>query len=162
LQPGRGKYNTPTEEEKTAPLEAPEATVSNALRTISLSDYSTFHQIPCVRTSLLNGMIAGFALGSIVFISGRPIWRASNYAVWGFVGTSGVSYKWCKWELQREREGMRAAVKIIDEKKEEKKRLYEERKARVLEAREQKRLAEEAEKASKASWRFWQGRGREG
>jgi cytochrome c oxidase assembly protein subunit 20 len=167
LQPGRGKYSSPIEEqEQESPKEPPAATVGNALKSISLSDYSNFHQIPCVRTALLTGMTAGFAMGAVVFISGRPIWKSTNYAVWSFIGGSGVSYKWCKWEMLKEREGMRAAIKIMDEKKEEKKRLYEERKARVLEAREAKKAAEEAEAAQKARerswWRLWEGKGREG
>ena len=163
LQPGRGRYSddsAPVVEEEKVP---PQATLGNALKSISLSDYRSFHQIPCVRTALLNGMVGGFGIGAAIFISGRTLWKASNYSVWSFLGVSGVSYQYCKYEMLKEREGMRAAVKIIDEKKEEKKRRYEEKKARALEARETRRIADEEAASQRRTWyRFWEGRGREG
>ena len=167
LQPGRGKYSSSEEDvqpqEEGKPQEPPQATLGNALKSISLSDYSTFHQIPCVRTALLNGMVSGFGLGAAVFISGRTVWKATNWAVWTFLGGSGVSYQYCKYSMLRERQGMREAVRIIDEKKEDKKRRYEERREK---AREAKRVADEeaaAQAASQKRWyKFWEGRGREG
>ncbi|KIW00844.1 uncharacterized protein PV09_07604 [Verruconis gallopava] len=154
LQRGRGKYTDPSASE--VAKEPPEPTVANALKTISLSDYKTFHQIPCVRPALLNGMMAGFALGSVLFITGRTVWKSTNYAVWGFIGSSAVGYKWCGVQRNREKEGMRAAVKIIDEKKEEKRLAYEERKRKIEEMREAKRKAEEEEKAAQRRWyKFW-------
>jgi hypothetical protein len=161
LQPGKGKYSEPTLD--TAPAIPPEPTLGNALKSISLSDYKNFHTIPCVRTALLNGMGAGFAFGGLMFVTGRTVWKATNWAVWPFLGVSVVSYKWCGVQRNREREGMKAAVKIIDEKQEQKKVAFEERKRRVLEAREAKKKAEEEAEAQKRRWySFWQGRGREG
>jgi cytochrome c oxidase assembly protein subunit 20 len=161
LQPGKGRYSDTVPD--ATPREPPEATVSNALKSISLSDYRTFHQIPCVRPALLNGMVAGFALGGLMFVTGRTMWKSTNWAVWTFVGSSFASYEYCNVQRNREREGMKAAVKIVEEKKEEKRVAFEERKRRIEEARAAKKKAEEEAEAQRRRWyKFWEGRGREG
>jgi cytochrome c oxidase assembly protein subunit 20 len=161
LQPGKGKYSEPAGPEETTPARDP--TLSNALKSISLSDFQSFHQIPCVRPALLNGMVAGFALGGALFVSGRTVWKSTNWAVWSFLGSSFATYKWCGVQRNREREGMKAAVRIVEEKKEEKRVAFEERKKRVQGMREAKRKAEEEKEAQRRRWfRFWEGRGREG
>lgn len=163
LQPGKGKYNDinlPGEEKQEV---VPEATVGNALKSVSLSDYANFAQIPCVRTSLMQGMGVGFVLGGVVFATGRTAWKASNSAVWSFLAVSMGSYQYCGVQRRRERDGMKAAVRIIEEKKEAKKARHEERKRRSEEARDAKLRAEEEERrANWRWWKIWQGRDREG
>lgn len=51
--------------------EAPQQpTVSQALKTVALEDFTQLHKKPCARESLLVGMGAGFGLGGLRWIVG--------------------------------------------------------------------------------------------
>jgi cytochrome c oxidase assembly protein subunit 20 len=47
-----------------------EATLTDAFKTLSLSDLTTFYKTPCARDSLLVGMGAGFGIGGVRGILG--------------------------------------------------------------------------------------------
>lgn len=55
-----------------------EATMLDAIKTISLSDFTTFYKTPCARDSLLVGMGAGFGIGGIRGVLGGRIGYLSN------------------------------------------------------------------------------------
>jgi cytochrome c oxidase assembly protein subunit 20 len=145
-----------------------EPTLLNAVKTITPSSYKEFHKQPCVREAMLQGMAAGFLVAGITFISGRPTAKAANYAVYAFIPTSVVGHQYCQYQRRREREGMRMAIQIVEEKKEEKAKLAAERREKWRKVRDEKRALEEAEErarveAQKRWWHVWQGRGgREG
>lgn len=141
-----------------------EATVLNALKTIRPSEFTSLHKQPCVREAFLQGMAAGFLVAGITFISGRTVAKASSNAMWAFLPTSVVGHQYCQYQRRREREGMRIAIQIVEEKKEEKARALAERREKWLKAKEEKRALEEVEEmrkreAEKRWWRIWEGRG---
>lgn len=47
-----------------------EATLTDAFKTLSLNDFTTFYKTPCARDSLLVGMGAGFGIGGVRGILG--------------------------------------------------------------------------------------------
>jgi cytochrome c oxidase assembly protein subunit 20 len=144
-----------------------EPTLLNAVKTITPASYKDFHKQPCVREAMLQGMAAGFLVAGITFISGRPVAKAANYAVYAFIPTSVAGHQYCQYQRRREREGMRMAIQIIEEKKEEKARLAAEKREKWRKLRDEKRAQEEAEAAAKREaerrwWHIWQGRGGSG
>lgn len=138
-----------------------DATILNAVKTIRPSEFTALHKLPCVREAFLQGFFAGFAVAGITFVSGRPIGRAvSNFGL-GFLSTSAVGYQYCQYQRRREREGMRMAIKIVEEKKEERAKLLAEKREKWLALKEEKRAAEEREEAERKEsekrwWKIWQ------
>ncbi|KAF2400088.1 hypothetical protein EJ06DRAFT_530841 [Trichodelitschia bisporula] len=130
----------------------------DGLKTVKPADYLEFHKIPCVREALLQGMGLGFIVGGGNFITGRPLWRATNYSVITFLFTAFASFEYCKSQRKRERDGMKLAVEIIEQKKEDKRKALEamrERRRKEIEAQkaEAARLEEERRRNW---WRFWE------
>lgn len=121
-----------------------------ATKDIKARDVLQIHQLPCVREALLQGMTAGLLVGAGRWILGRALMSCANWAVGTFVPVSVGGYQYCQYQRQRERNGMRAAVKIMDEKTEEKRKRMEERKEAAAKKREEeKRLKEEEEKRNR-------------
>jgi cytochrome c oxidase assembly protein subunit 20 len=146
------------------PIDASPLTV---LKSIKRDDWKSFHKQPCVREALLQGITLGFFTGGALFITGRPLAKAANWAAGAFVATSVAGHTYCQVQRKRERQGMKVAVQIIEEKKEERRRQAEERRERYRKAKEERRLLEvveaKREQASRSRWWwFWEGRGREG
>jgi cytochrome c oxidase assembly protein subunit 20 len=50
-----------------------EVSLSESLKSVSLSDFSTFHQKPCARDSLMIGLGTGFGIGGVRGIVGGEI-----------------------------------------------------------------------------------------
>jgi cytochrome c oxidase assembly protein subunit 20 len=144
-----------------------DASMVTVLKSIKSEDWKSFHKQPCVREALLQGIALGFFTGGALFIIGRPIARAANWAAGAFVTTSVVGHGYCQVQRKRERQGMKVAVQIIEEKKEERRLAAEERRERYRKAKEERRLLEEVEARREEQrrnrwWWFWEGRGREG
>lgn len=152
---------------------APPATVTDAVRTIALNDFTSVHTQPCVRSSLLYGIGAGFAFGGLRLVLGgvsnclpacptrntelcaAPVPKAANWAAGTFVGASLVTYEFCRYRRSREKAGMQRAIEIIDRRKAERELQMQEKRER---ARAQKELEERtaAEVPARRSWyRFW-------
>ncbi|KAL0638080.1 hypothetical protein Q9L58_002859 [Maublancomyces gigas] len=136
---------------------APAATVTDAVRTIALDDFTAVHMQPCVRSSLLYGIGTGFAFGGLRLVLGASVPRAANWAAGTFAGASLVTYEFCQYRRSREKVGMQRAIEIIDRRKEERERQAKERRERAQE-RARKELEERTalEVAARRSWyRFW-------
>ena len=87
-----------------------------ALRTVSLSDFKTVGQTPCFRDAMLPGIGGGMGLGALRFVVGGSMWKGMNYAAAGFMGISVVMYQVCQRRRAYDKEGIRQAVKVLDEK----------------------------------------------
>ena len=163
-----------------------ELSVREAMSDFKPSDLLKVHQIPCVREALLQGMAAGTAVGAGRWIIGRAVWSCLNWAAGTFIGVSVVGHSYCQYQRGRERHGMKAAVKIMDEKQEEKRKAFAERKEAIMKKREEsaqkkeeeeqknnRRLGsilkwwenkekEEGDERLRSAWRWWEGSGEEG
>ncbi|KAB8203534.1 hypothetical protein F9C07_1309 [Aspergillus flavus] len=132
-----------------------DATVTEAMKSMSLKDVTSFYKAPCARDSLLLGIGAGFGIGGIRGVLGglRSLWTASNWAVGAFALTSLAAHEFCQRRRVQELDGMKQAVELMKELKIKKQREKEEKAAEVA------RLAEEEKK--KKSWtnlsnyKFW-------
>ncbi|KXS96960.1 hypothetical protein AC579_1487 [Pseudocercospora musae] len=144
----------------TAGGEVPDVTIMNALQ--AGTPIWEVHKRPCVRDSLLQGMIGGFAVGGGRLVFGASIPKAANWAAGTFCLSAGVLYQYCMYQRQAEKEGMMRAVEILN-KKQAAKQAREERKAKL---REERREAKDKEldvqyKAAgdtsegKAWYKFW-------
>lgn len=141
--------------------ESQEVTVLNALRRVNPAEFTSLHHQPCVREAFLQAFAAGFLVSGITVITGRPVGKAVNNFVWAFLPTSVVGFQYCQYQRGREREGMRQAIKIVEQKKEERAKMMAERREKWLALKEEKRLAEEREEAQRIEsekrwWKIWQ------
>jgi len=139
-------------------------TYTDALKFVSAESVKIYEQ-PCVREALLQGMIFSFLLGGAIVISGRPLVKAANWTAGSFIPVAVVGREYCQVQRKREKDGMRVAIQVMDEKKAEKRVQAEERRERWRKMQEEKRAKEEeAQRAEKRWWRIWEGsgRGREG
>jgi cytochrome c oxidase assembly protein subunit 20 len=124
-----------------------------ALKTIRPSDYLTFHKKPCVRDGQLTGIGTGFAFGGIAAVLRKPVYTCCSWAVWSYVSTSIIAYQWCQNQRAKERAGIREAMKIMEEKRQNVEAKREARRKAIEEARrleEERKLAEQ-----RRSWSFW-------
>ncbi|QDS71532.1 hypothetical protein FKW77_005247 [Venturia effusa] len=142
-------------------LEKEEATVLNALRMVKPEEFTSLHKIPCVREALLQAFFAGFLVSGITIVTGRPVGKAVSNFGWAFLPTSVVGHQFCQYQRKREKEGMRQAIKIVEQKKEERARMMAEKREKWLALKEEKRLAEEREAAQRREsenrwWKIWQ------
>lgn len=87
-----------------------------AARTVQLSDFLEVHKMPCFRDAMLPGIAGGSGIGALRFVLGGSIPKSCNYASASFVGISIVMYELCQRRRQYDREGIRKAVKVLDEK----------------------------------------------
>ncbi|TID14309.1 cytochrome oxidase biogenesis protein Cox20 subunit [Venturia nashicola] len=142
-------------------IEQQEPTVLNAIRMVNPAEFTSLHQLPCVREAFLQGFFAGFLVSGITIVTGRPVIRAVNNFGWAFLPTSVVGFQYCQYQRGREREGMRQAIRIVEQKKEERAKMIAEKREKWLALKEEKRLAEEREEAhrresEKRWWKIWQ------
>lgn len=94
-----------------------------------------------------------------------PAPKAANWAAGAFMFGSFAMYQFCQRRRQLEKDGMKRAVQIMDQKRTEREqRMEEKRAARRREKEEADRLEgerrrlegeEEEKKKSKSSWKFW-------
>ncbi|KAL5340053.1 hypothetical protein BJX70DRAFT_130727 [Aspergillus crustosus] len=134
---------------------ANDVSVTEAMKSMSLTNASSFYKTPCARDSLLLGIGAGFGVGGVRGVLGgvRSIWTACNWAVGVFAITSLATYEFCQRRRIQELDGMKQAVVLMKELKIKKQR---EKEQQVAEAA---RLAEEEKK--RKSWthlpnyKFW-------
>ncbi|KAL4879668.1 hypothetical protein BJY04DRAFT_193350 [Aspergillus karnatakaensis] len=132
-----------------------DVSVTEAMKSMSLSNAGSFYKTPCARDSLLLGIGAGFGVGGVRGVLGgmRSIWSACNWAVGIFAITSLASYEFCQRRRIQELDGMKQAVELMKELKVKKQREKEQQ------AAEAARLAEEEKK--RKSWthlpnyKFW-------
>ncbi|KAA8646061.1 hypothetical protein EYZ11_001953 [Aspergillus tanneri] len=133
-----------------------DVTVTEAVKSISLKDATSFYKAPCARDSLLLGIGAGFGIGGVRGVLGglRSMWTACNWAVGAFALTSLAAHEFCQRRRVQELDGMKQAVEMMKELKLKKQREKEKK------AEEAARLAEEEEKkrrswANLSNYKFW-------
>ncbi|KAJ6083410.1 hypothetical protein PENARI_c008G01836 [Penicillium arizonense] len=135
-----------------------DASYSEIIGSVSLSEFSTIHKRPCARESLMTGIGVGFGVGGLRgVLKGRYyLWSAGNWAVGMFAISSLAAYEFCRYRRIQELSGMAEALDLMNQlkakKQGEKDRAEEEATLRA-------RLAEEERK--KKSWtnpsnyKFW-------
>ncbi|KAL3496937.1 hypothetical protein BJX62DRAFT_65535 [Aspergillus germanicus] len=134
---------------------AKDASVTEAMKSMSLKDATSFYKAPCARDSLLLGIGAGFGVGGVRGVLGglRSIWTACNWAVGAFAITSLAAHEFCQRRRIQELDGMKQAVEMMKELKLKKQREKEQA------AAEAARLAEEERKRKSwtnlANYKFW-------
>ncbi|KAK9721620.1 hypothetical protein K7432_003280 [Basidiobolus ranarum] len=74
------------------------ATVSDAVKSISVKDFSKAPQMPCFRDSVLYGIGSGTGLGVGHFLLKKSIKPACNWAVGGFALVSILSWEVCQYQ----------------------------------------------------------------
>ena len=117
-----------------------------AAQTVQLSDFRQVHKLPCFRDAALPGIAGGTGIGALRFVLGGSIPKSCNYASAGFVGISIVMYELCQRRRRYDREGIRKAVKVLDEKQ------------KIKEAEEKtEKEAQEVQKGSSiwSTFKFW-------
>ncbi|KAI9368294.1 hypothetical protein BJX61DRAFT_524592 [Aspergillus egyptiacus] len=134
---------------------ANDISVTEAMKSMSLSNATTFYKTPCARDSLMLGIGAGFGIGGVRGVLGglRSLWTACNWAVGAFAIVSLASYEFCQRRRIQELDGMKQAVEMMKELKLKKQREKEQQ------AAEAARQAEEERKRKSwtnlANYKFW-------
>lgn len=139
-----GTFHTPG-----GKMEGESSMFREATKDIKARDMLQIHQLPCVREALLQGMTVGFLVGGGRWIMGRAVWSCLNWTVATFVPVTVVGFRYCQYQRQREKSGMKAAVKIMEDKTEEKRKRIEERKEAMANRKEERRAREEEEKRNR-------------
>ncbi|KKK16381.1 hypothetical protein P175DRAFT_0486946 [Aspergillus ochraceoroseus IBT 24754] len=130
-------------------------TVTEAMKSMSMKDATSFYKAPCARDSLLLGIGAGFGVGGVRGVVGgfRSIWTACNWAVGAFAITSLAAHEFCQRRRVQELDGMKQAVEMMKELKLKRQREKDDR------AAEAARLEEEERKRKSwtnlANYKFW-------
>ncbi|KAF2234741.1 hypothetical protein EV356DRAFT_514879 [Viridothelium virens] len=126
----------------------------DAAKTIKLEDFREIHKKPCVRDTFLTSIPSSLAIGAVWAVLGAPVKKATNWAAGAFCAISFFSYEYCQFRRGMEKDGMRRAVQVMDEKRAD-------REAKMKAAREERRKAKEEadrqEEERKKSWRPWNG-----
>ncbi|KAL4931233.1 uncharacterized protein BDV17DRAFT_289215 [Aspergillus undulatus] len=134
---------------------ANDMSITEAMKSLSMKNATTFYKTTCARDSLLYGIGAGFGLGGVRGVLGgmRSIWSACNWAVGAFAVTSLASHEFCRRRRLQELDGMKQAVEMMGQLKLKKQREKEEQ------AAEAARLAEEERKRKSwtnlSNYKFW-------
>ncbi|KAF2862171.1 hypothetical protein K470DRAFT_194295, partial [Piedraia hortae CBS 480.64] len=81
---------------------------------IKWKDFADLPRRPCMRESWLQGIGWGFALGGLRAIWRGSVWTSCCWASGGFIGISSLSYVYCKYRRNREKEGMMRAVEVLN------------------------------------------------
>jgi len=154
-----------------------DATITEAMKSLSAKDLTTFYKMPCARDALMLGIGAAFGVGGIRAILGgiiilayllatgcnmrlmifclgmRSLWTASNWAVGTFAITSLGSHEFCQRRRVQELDGMKQAVELMHQLKVKKQREKEQK------LEEAARLAEEEKRrkswTNPSNYKFW-------
>ncbi|WEW60497.1 hypothetical protein PRK78_005984 [Emydomyces testavorans] len=149
LMPG-GTYNSAGGKPK-------EVTVMDAVKSLSISEFTSFYKAPCARDSLLLGIGTGFGVGSLRVVLGgiKTLWAASNWAVGSFALVSILTHQYCQRQRVKEMDGMKEAVQLMRELKSKKQKEQAEAKRKQ---EEEARLIEERKRKSwtnLSNYKFW-------
>lgn len=89
----------------------------SALRTVSpYEDLKKVHQTPCFRDAMLPGIGGGMGIGVVRMVIGGSVLKGVNWASGSFLLVSFGMYQICQRRRRSEKEGIRKAVKVLDEK----------------------------------------------
>ena len=122
------------------------------LKTLEFDDFSRLPRTPCFRDAYMPGIAGGVGVGALRFTMSLSMHNAFNWAASSFLAISVGMYWDCQRRRQREKDGIRQAVAVLDEK------------SRLKEAEEnQKREREEQDAKQKhqkgvgimGSLKFW-------
>ncbi|PWY92539.1 cytochrome oxidase biogenesis protein, Cox20 subunit [Aspergillus heteromorphus CBS 117.55] len=130
-------------------------TVTDAMKSMSFENVTSFHKAPCARDSLLLGIGAGFGVGGVRGVVGglRSLWSASNWAVGAFAITALAAHEFCQRRRIEELDGMKQAVELMKELKVKKQREKEQKAEEVARLAEEKRKRESWTNLS--NYKFW-------
>ncbi|KAL1916136.1 uncharacterized protein VTP21DRAFT_6140 [Calcarisporiella thermophila] len=108
------------------------SSLTDAVKTISLSDFQNIGRMPCARSSLLYGIGSGFGVGGIHYLLRGNLRRACNWSVGAFCLVSIASWELC----QSKRRAAAQRIQTIIQQAEETRRRKLERKAAVEQAQD--------------------------
>ncbi|KAJ9291612.1 hypothetical protein DTO021C3_969 [Paecilomyces variotii] len=134
---------------------AKDISVADTVKSISLSEISSFYKTPCSRDSLLIGLGAGFGVGGLRGIVGglKSLWPACNWAVGSFAVFSIAAYELCQRQRVKEIDGMKQAVEMMKELKLKKQREKEQKQAEEAARQEEERKRKSWTNLS--NYKFW-------
>ncbi|KAI9654872.1 MAG: hypothetical protein M1831_005241 [Alyxoria varia] len=122
------------------------------LKTIELDDFSRLQRTPCFRDAYMPGIAGGVGMGALRFTTSFSMHKAFNWAASSFLAISVGTYWYCQRVRQQEKDGIRQAVAVLDEKR----RLKE-----AEEDHKKEREGQEAERKQQKAWgvrnslKFW-------
>ncbi|KAI9728348.1 MAG: hypothetical protein M1828_003748 [Chrysothrix sp. TS-e1954] len=117
-----------------------------ALKTMPWAEKVTnIHKIPCFRDAAMPAIPTGLGVGALRFLVGASLNTSITWAGVGFIATYEGLWEYCRWQRRKEKDGIRRAVAVLDQKQREK---DEEAKLKV------ERQAEEAKVMQGTG--FWQ------
>ncbi|PLB37325.1 uncharacterized protein BDW47DRAFT_107300 [Aspergillus candidus] len=130
-------------------------TVSDAMKSLSLENASSFYKMPCARDSLMLGIGAGFGVGGVRGVLGglRSMWTACNWAVGAFAITALAAHEFCQRRRLQELDGMKQAMELMQQLKVKKQKEKEVKAAEVARAAEEERLRKSWTNLS--NYKFW-------
>lgn len=95
-------------------------TIAEAFSTVSISDLAHINEIPCARSSLLYGILAGVSIGGIrFFLMKRRGAQALNWSAGTFAAVSLASFEGCRFQRYQERSRMKYAVGRVEVRRKE-------------------------------------------
>ncbi|KAG8529219.1 uncharacterized protein KY384_005854 [Bacidia gigantensis] len=110
--------------------------ISDALKSVKISDFKEIHKKPCVREALMIGIGGGFGVGGLRAIFGgeqgdisviclrlidlASVMTSCNWAVGTFCFGSFLMHEYCQRKRALEKGGMKRAVEVMEKKQTEK------------------------------------------
>ncbi|RKP10827.1 hypothetical protein THASP1DRAFT_21539 [Thamnocephalis sphaerospora] len=104
------------------PQQSQPATLSEALRNVSLDRMRHVVRTPCGRDSLLYGIGGGTAVGIARFLITRKVLPSANWAVGAFALISIGSWEWCHYQRIQYAKKMDLVVEKLNQLEEKKRR----------------------------------------
>lgn len=103
-------------------IKAATPTLSQAFSTISLSELAHVTEIPCARSALLYGVVAGVTIGGLKFFLNKRGAKALNWGAATFAGVSLATFEGCRFQRYQERSRMKYAVDRVEIRRRETKK----------------------------------------
>ena len=127
------------------------------LRTLDPSEFATLHTKPCVRDAMLPGIGGGVGVGALRFVMGASVMKSCNWAVAVTVLLGVGGYEMCQRRRRWDKDGIRQALKVLDEKQKMDARAAEEEEAEARKAEAGRRAAELQERKPNfwSTFKFW-------
>ncbi|KAK3347803.1 hypothetical protein B0H65DRAFT_461447 [Neurospora tetraspora] len=143
----------PPQPTKKQPQHTNRISLTEAVSTITPTDFLSVHETPCARQGFMTGIGSGAGIGALRWIMGFPIPKAANWGVGcGIVGAM-AHYEYCQWQRRKEKEKMQRVVAVYTKKQAD---------SRAKEAKERREKMEQQQgkegevSGQKKSWyKFW-------
>lgn len=89
-------------------------TIAQAFSTVTLSELAHITEIPCARSSLLYGVVAGVTIGGLKFFLNKRGAQALNWGAITFASVSLATFEGCRFQRYQERSRMKYAVDRVE------------------------------------------------